>query len=282
MSAAVDAVLARHRAVSIAALTVLALMAWGWLLLGAGTGMVPGFSLVPAAPSGGAMPEMDMPGMDMPGMAMPGGVTSASSSGGTVQGLATFSMWWIMMVAMMLPSAAPTILLHARAAAGSGVGPAPASGSFLAGYLGVWGVFSALAAVLQLAFQHVGLVALDAMASTSRQLSGAILVIAGMYQLSPLKEACLRHCRSPAQFLARHYRPGPLGALRMGALHGTICVGCCWHLMALLFVGGVMNLVWIAALTLMVAAEKLLRFGRAASLAWGAAILGGGAWLLLA
>jgi predicted metal-binding membrane protein len=114
--------------------------------------------------------------------------------------------------------------------------------------------------------------------SQSRWLSGAVLAAAGLYQLSPLKNVCLSHCRSPAAFLSRHWRPGALGAVRLGALHGAFCVGCCWMLMALLFVGGVMNLAWIAALTLLVVAEKLVPGGRwvarasgLAMFAWGAA-----------
>jgi predicted metal-binding membrane protein len=110
-------------------------------------------------------------------------------------------------------------------------------------------------------------------------LSAAILIAAGIYQLSPLKEACLAHCRSPAQFLSRHFRPGPTGAFRLGVIHGAFCLGCCWLLMALLFVGGVMNLAWIALLSLLVAGEKLLPGGRLLALAaglgfivWGALI----------
>jgi predicted metal-binding membrane protein len=118
------------------------------------------------------------------------------------------------------------------------------------------------------------------MGSRSRWLSAGVLAAAGLYQLSPLQGVCLSHCRSPAAFLSRYWRPGPLGAVRLGVLHGTYCLGCCWLLMALLFVGGVMNLAWIAALTLLVLAEKLLPGGpwvaRAAGvalLAWGAATL---------
>ena len=96
------------------------------------------------------------------------------------------------------------------------------------------------------------------MGSQSRWLSGAVLIAAGLYQLSPLKNVCLSHCRAPASFLSRHWRPHALGALRLGAMHGAYCVGCCWMLMALLFVGGVMNLVWIAALAVLVLVEKVM------------------------
>jgi predicted metal-binding membrane protein len=180
-------------------------------------------------------------------------------------------MWWLMMVAMMLPSAAPTILLYARvreqrAASGAVV----QAWIFAAGYLAVWLLFSLAAAGMQ------RLLAAPAMALEDRQFASTVLIAAGLYQLSPLKNACLKQCRSPAQFLMRHWRSGVLGAVRVGMLHGAYCLGCCWVLMALLFVGGVMNFAWIAALTLIVGVEKLMPggiwFGRvagAALVAWG-------------
>jgi predicted metal-binding membrane protein len=119
------------------------------------------------------------------------------------------------------------------------------------------------------------------MALHGRPAAAALLIAAGLYQLSPLKDACLGRCRSPADFLARNYRPGASGALRLGLLHGAYCVGCCWMLMALLFVGGVMNLIWIAALTLLVAAEKLLPGGNWLARIAGMAMVGWGAMLLL-
>ena len=186
-------------------------------------------------------------------------------------------MWWLMMVAMMLPSAAPAILLYGRVREVRGGDSAIArSWVFLAGYLAMWLVFSLIAAVAQ------RLLAGPSMALDNRFAEGALLIAAGIYQLSPLKNACLARCRSPAQFLSRHWRPGWSGALRLGVLHGWDCVGCCWMLMALLFVGGVMNLLWIVALTLIVTLEKLLPrgdwFGRAAGVAlvaWGAFRLAG-------
>ena len=126
---------------------------------------------------------------------------------------------------------------------------------FLAGYLAVWLLFSIIAAGLQL------VVAGPSMALHDRCAEGAVLIAAGVYQLSPLKNACLRRCRSPAQFLSTHWRPGRSGAVRLGMLHGAYCVGCCWMLMALLFVGGVMNLWWIVGLTAIVTIEKLLPLG---------------------
>lgn len=242
MSRAVEAALRRHRAVSLIALAALAALAWAWLLAGAG--------------------------MDMAAMGM-------NPEQAWSQRFATsLAMWWTMMVAMMVPAAAPTVLLYVRAAAHGGARPAAAA--FVAGYLLVWGIFSVLAASLQLALERARLVAEATMALDPRWSVAAVLLAAGAYQLSPLKDACLTRCRNPAAFIARHYRPGPQGALRMGLIHGAWCVGCCWLLMALLLVGGVMNLAWIAALSLLVAAEKLLPFGRWVALGTGLLCLAAG------
>jgi len=185
------------------------------------------------------------------------------------------AMWAVMMVAMMLPGAAPAILLYARVHRHSLSGSPPPTMAFLAGYLVCWLGFAILAAALQLAIASPMSTALE-----SRQASGVLLIAAGIYQWSPFKDACLDHCRSPAQFLSRHYRPGPWGAARLGLFHGAYCLGCCWLLMMMLFVGGVMNLLWVAGLTLLVAAEKLLpggawiaRIAGVALVAWGIALL---------
>jgi predicted metal-binding membrane protein len=186
-------------------------------------------------------------------------------------------MWIAMMVAMMLPSAAPAILLYARVHRHSLGGDLPLlTAGFLAGYLACWIGFALLAATLQLVI-HLPM----SMALESRTASGGLLIAAGIYQLSPLKDACLSRCRSPAEFITRYYRPGIWGAARLGLLHGVYCVGCCWLLMALLFVGGVMNLLWVAGLTLLIAAEKLLPGGKwIARIAGVAMICWGGAFLL--
>jgi predicted metal-binding membrane protein len=184
---------------------------------------------------------------------------------------ALVAMWWLMMIAMMLPSAAPAALLYGRVRAiRIRDGQVAPTGVFLAGYLGVWLLFSICAALAQ------QFLAGSSMAPVDPRASSAILIAAGLYQLSPLKTACLRQCRSPAQFLSREWRPGIAGALRLGILHGTQCLGCCWMLMALLFVGGVMNFAWIAALTLIVGVEKLAprgdvigRLAGLALIAWG-------------
>ena len=166
---------------------------------------------------------------------------------------ALIAMWWLMMLAMMLPSATPAVLLYARARQARRGGEAIAqTWLFLAGYLAVWLVFSIAAAMFQ------SLVARSSMALAGSAAQIAVLILAGVYQLSPFKMACLSQCRSPGQFISRHWRPGWAGAVRLGALHGAYCVGCCWMLMALLFVGGVMNLLWIIGLTALVAVEKFL------------------------
>lgn len=184
-------------------------------------------------------------------------------------------MWWLMMLAMMLPSATPAILLYGRVreVRGDAATVAP-TWLFLGAYLSAWLLFSLVAA----SAQH--LLISPSMALESRSATTTLLVVAGAYQLSPLKMVCLRQCRSPVEFLTRHWQPGVIGAIRLGIMHGTYCIGCCWMLMGLLFVGGVMNFVWIVALTLIVGIERLAPrgdwFGRGAGVAligWGIARL---------
>lgn len=174
---------------------------------------------------------------------------------------ALFVMWAVMMVAMMLPSASPLALLvlgvyrrrdddYTRLN----------SALFVSGYLLAWTAFSLLAASGQIALQRAALLSTD-MAARSAPLTAGILILAGIYQLLPIKNACLTHCRSPLSFLGEHWREGRVGALRMGLLHGSFCVGCCWALMALLFVAGVMNLLWVAVIAVIVLIEKLWRQG---------------------
>jgi len=166
------------------------------------------------------------------------------------------AMWWLMMLAMMLPSATPAIVLYARVRqTRAGDASIAQTWVFLVGYLAVWLLFSIVAASVQ------SLITDSSMALRSRAAQGAVLVAVGLYQLSPLKSACVSQCRSPGQFISRHWRPGWEGAFRLGVIHGAYCVGCCWMLMGLLFVGGVMNLLWVVGLTILVAAEKLLPGG---------------------
>jgi predicted metal-binding membrane protein len=193
-----------------------------------------------------------------------------------------FLMWSVMMVGMMVPSAAPMILLFALAtrkqrAEGRPFAPV---GAFVGGYLLLWTAFSLVAATLQWVLEQTALVS-PMMVSASPYLGGGILIAAGLYQLTPLKSACLNHCRSPFHFFMNHWRAGVLGGLRMGTHHGAFCVGCCWALMALLFVGGVMNLLWVAVIAGFVLLEKVLPRGPMAGRLTGVALLGWGGWLLL-
>lgn len=260
-----ERMLRRDRTVVMAALAALIALSWAYLLMGAGAGMSPwemtNLSLFPHQAAPAPMAAQGMPDMDIWGMDMERQAPEPASF------WLMAAMWWTMMVAMMSPSAAPAVLLYARVARhatsarpdASAVGP---NGAFLTGYLAVWLAFSGAAALLQGALQEQGLLSPAALGSQSRWLSAAVLAAAGLYQLSPAKQLCLAQCRSPAVFFTRHWRPGISGAVRLGMLHGAYCVGCCWVLMALLFVGGVMNMAWIAALTLLVMAEKLLPGGR--------------------
>lgn len=185
-------------------------------------------------------------------------------------------MWWLMMAAMMLPSATPAVLLYARVRETRRDDPAiAATWMFLAGYLAVWLLFSLLAATAQ------RLLTGPAMALDNAIAEGAVLIAGGIYQLSPFKSACLAECSAPAQFISRNWRPGSAGALRLGVLHGAYCVGCCWMLMSLLFVGGIMNLWWIAALTLLVGLEKLAPCGEWVGRAGGAVLIVWGVLRLL-
>jgi predicted metal-binding membrane protein len=167
-----------------------------------------------------------------------------------------FTMWALMMVAMMLPSAAPMILLHARIDRGTPATRARDNALFALCYLAVWAGFSALAALAQAWLTDNGLVSSATLAVGTRQLSGALLLIAAIWQLTSAKAACLEQCQSPIRFVMRYWRPGPVGAIRLGLAHGLFCIGCCWSLMLLLFVGGVMNLAWVAVLAAVVFAEK--------------------------
>lgn len=173
-----------------------------------------------------------------------------------------FSMWAIMMVGMMLPSVAPMVLIYAgvaRKAAQDGM-PVASTGAFTAGYLFVWIVFSFFATVTQWQLDQFALLS-PRMIARSATLGATLLIAAGIYQELPLKDRCLKHCRSPIYFISEHWKPGAWGAFRIGIEHGSFCLGCCWVLMLLLFVGGVMNLFWIAAITLFVLLEKVLPLG---------------------
>ncbi len=195
-------------------------------------------------------------------------------------------MWVIMMVGMMVPSAVPMALIYAaiaRKAARQGMSLAP-TGFFVSGYIVIWSVFSVVATLAQWGLDQAALLS-PMMVVTSPGFGAGLLIVAGLYQMTPMKDACLRHCRSPAHFISQSWKPGAFGAFRMGLEHGAYCLGCCWILMALLFFGGVMSLLWIAGITVFVLLEKVLPFGRVGGrIAGGAMVLSGivslGAWLL--
>ena len=181
-----------------------------------------------------------------------------------------FAMWALMMVGMMVPTAAPMIMLYARVArrAQSPSTPLASTTAFAAGYLLMWGTFSLIAAAVQGLLVDLALVT-ETMTSANTVLAGAVFIGAGLYQWMPMKRACLNHCRSPIWFLSRHWHPGTSGALRMGIEHGAYCVGCCWALMAVLFAVGIMNLTWVAAIAVFVLVEKTAPFG-----AWSQRVTG--------
>ena len=184
------------------------------------------------------------------------------------------SMWAAMMVAMMVPTAAPMTLLYAAVArkAAAQHNPLAPTFVFVAGYIAMWTIFSIVATVAQHALDQAALLS-PMMASNSALFGAALLIAAGVYQLTPLKNACLRNCRAPAHFMSRYWRTGNLGAFRMGLTLGAYCVGCCWILMGLLFVGGVMNLLWIAAIAIFVLLEKTSPFGDVSGRFAGAAMI---------
>jgi predicted metal-binding membrane protein len=192
-----------------------------------------------------------------------------------------WTMWSVMMTGMMLPSASPMLLLYGVIARRSEPRHAAARIYALAGgYLSMWVLFSAGATVLQRGLGETLLIT-PMMETATPRMGGVLLLLAGIYQWTPLKRACLRTCRSPMGFLMSRWRPGILDAFRIGSAHGTYCVGCCWMLMLLLFVGGVMNLTVLVALTVFVAFEKLMPFGEATTWVSGAILMVSGLWLVV-
>ena len=168
-----------------------------------------------------------------------------------------FLMWALMMVAMMLPSAAPMILLHARINRGTHAQRTRDTCLFVACYLLVWVSFSIAAAFAQATMIDEGLLTSGNLVVDDKYFAGGLLLAAGLWQLTRAKAACLEQCQSPLQFVLRYWKPGPTGALRLGVRHGLFCLGCCWSLMLIIFVGGVMNLAWIAGLAVVVFIEKI-------------------------
>jgi predicted metal-binding membrane protein len=250
---ALEQLLRRDRIVTLIALLTASLLAWAYLLFVAG---------------------MDAQSMSMPDMIMP------MASAWTMSYFALMlAMWGIMMVAMMLPSAAPMILLYATIERRRrGTSPFPATAIFAAAYVIVWMAFSVTAAILQWQLDHLAMLS-PAMAATSALLSAIALIAIGAYQFTPLKQACLRNCRSPLEFITWHWNRGPFG---IGFRHGIYCVGCCWMLMLLLFVGGVMNLLWVALIAAFILGEKTVPRGAWLSYGVGIALIGWGGWTVYA
>jgi predicted metal-binding membrane protein len=244
-----ERVLSRDRWIVGICIALISLLAWVWLWREG------------AAMSGGSMAGMDMSGMDMSGMDMGDAGTATADAPAYLS--SAFVMWLVMMIAMMLPSAAPMILLYGKLARGpraEGASLAPTA-VFAATYLSIWAAFSALAAIAQWLLVRSGAVSELSLAFGDRRVAGALLIATGLYQVTPVKRACLDACRSPMSFLMRLWRPGYAGAARLGFAHGTYCLGCCAALMALLFVFGVMNLAWVAVLAIFVLVEKLMPMG---------------------
>jgi predicted metal-binding membrane protein len=232
--------------------------------------------------------DMDMGGMNMSGFRMvPAGMgimAPASAPWSAVEFALVFVMWAVMMVGMMTPSAAPMLLMYARAGrqARTAGKPLAATGWFAAGYFLAWAGFSLAATLVQWLLEREAL--LDArMASANTVLGAVVLIAVGIYQWTPIKNACLVQCQSPFRFLMSHggFRTDVPGCLRLGLLHGTYCVGCCWVLMALLFVVGVMNVLWIALLAALVLLEKLTPWGRGVARVAGVVSVASGVFMLI-
>lgn len=257
----------------VAALAVVTLLAWTYVL-----------SLDALVTPAGAVGVTDMPmnGMVMDGMA--DALAPAIHPWGAATVATMLIMWSVMMVGMMTPSVAPMVLLYAAVGRKAVEGGAPfaATGWFFAGYLAVWIAFSVLATGAQWALTSMALLT-PTMAASGGILGGALLVAVGLYQWTPVKQSCLKACQAPLSFLMAHggFRGDAAGAVRLGLSHGLYCLGCCFALMALLFVGGVMNVLWIAGLTILILLEKVVPTGRLIPRISGALIGAAGVWMIV-
>ena len=263
-----EAILRRDRAVLLTALGALTVLAWiyvVWLAV-----------------------DMSAPGMDMRDMRMvPAGIgwmEPASRPWGVLEALLVFAMWAVMMVGMMTPSAAPMILIYARVRrqAGQRDTPFAAAALVLAGYLLLWTAFSLAATGAQWALQRAALLS-PGMSVAGQRIGAALLILAGLYQWSPIKYRCLAQCRSPLAFIQRRggFRGNASGALQLGLAHGAYCVGCCWTLMGLLFVGGIMNIAWIGALAALALLERAAPRGILIARVAGVVLVAAGLYLLV-
>lgn len=260
---AIEKILRRDRAILIAGLIIITLLAWGYVINLS-------FQMNDMAVESGPMPDMS-PTPIMPNM----------QAWRVNDLLFNLTMWAVMMVAMMTPSATPMILAFAGLNRRRNVNE-NASGktiTFLAGYMIVWFSFSAIATLIQWGFHSVGALSPEVI-SVTPLIGAIILILAGIYQFTPLKYDCLSNCRIPVSFLATEWRDGTSGALIMGLRHGLYCLGCCWTLMLLLFVTGVMNLLWVALIAGYVLIEKVTSAGQRISRVIGLLMIGWGVWLL--
>ena len=282
-SSLIETALKRDRVLVIVGLGAVILLSWAYLFyLAQGMGGM----------AGSAMPDTNGPAMAGSGSGSVGSVAAPLVvAWGPVDFTLTFLMWGVMMVAMMAPSAAPMILTfatvnrrrwnhHPLSPATAPRTPIVPTGVFLAGYLLAWWAFSLAATLAQWGLHSASLLS-PMLASASPVLGGILLLTAGAFQWSPLKYACLNHCRTPMSFLTADWREGYQGALSMGLRHGCYCLGCCWALMGLLFVLGVMNLLWIATLAALVLVEKVLPAGHWVGRIAGLGLIAWGLWLIL-
>ena len=264
-------VLRRDRSIVILALALLITLAWGYLLW--------------------LSAHMDMSGMDMSGMDMSGFRIVPSGMGDIVPShmpwavtefAFVFVMWTVMMVGMMTPSTAPMLLMYARVGRQTDAKGRPLAATiwFAIGYFYVWVAFALLATLVQWALERSALLDFT-MASTSHMVGAIIFVAAGLYQWTRLNDFCITQCQRPFEFLMQHcgYRRDALGSVMLGLRHGAYCVGCCWTLMALLLVGGVMNVLWIALLALFALLERVTSMGRLIARVAGIVLIAGGVWL---
>lgn len=266
-ASALEAVLSRDRAIIIASVATLTVLAWSdvvWLAN-----------------------DMAMDGMDMTGYRMiPAGqalMMPASSPWQPIEFAYVFAMWMVMMIGMMMPSAAPIILVYARAGRQAAESrPLASTTWFVSGYLLAWIAFSLAATSAQWALERAALLT-PMMASANKAFGGILLILAGLYQWTPLKDVCLSQCQAPLGFILSHggFQGAWTSSLRLGFRHGIYCLGCCWALMVLLFALGVMNLFWIAALAILILLEKVVPSGRVIARIAGVGSFSGGFWMLL-
>lgn len=266
MEGALELLLRRDRIIVAAALILLVTIAWGYLLW-----------RVDAMSVG----DMEMLGLRMDGNPFGMAIIPSFRPWSAADLILMFVMWTIMMVGMMIPSAAPMILVYARVARQARMQGKPLASTayFAGGYLLAWTAFSLVATICQWLLERASLLS-PMMDSTSNIFGGIVLIVTGLFQWTPLKDFCAKYCQAPLMFIQRHgsFRRHPLGSLSIGFRHGLYCVGCCWALMALLFVGGVMNALWIAGIAIFALAEKAIPAGRVLSRMAGLGLTAAGVW----